>query len=125
MNLYTYSGSGEIENGCVYVQLKATDKPKYSTDGTFISFSIYKSDLEYWLEEPLPVILVIYDAQIDKAYWLHVQGHFQSIAGFNLETIGDTHTVRIRTDQVVNQEAIFKFASLRNDFLAKLPKRRG
>lgn len=84
-NLYTYSNSGELENGCIYIQLKATESPKYSKKGDFLSFAIKKSDLETWLEEPLPVILVVYDVTIDRAYWVYIQRYFESLRGFNLK----------------------------------------
>ncbi len=29
-------------------------------------------DLELWLREPVPYILIVYDAQSDVAYWLYV-----------------------------------------------------
>lgn len=120
LNLYTYSQNGEIENGCVFIQLKATDNPKYSVDNTFISFSIDRADLESWLDEPLPVVLIVYDAQIDKAYWIYVQRYFEALTDFNLETIGQTYTIRIDIDQVVTEEAIRRFASFKDNILAQV-----
>jgi hypothetical protein len=31
---------------------------------------------ELWTEEPMPIFLVIYDAQERKAHWLYVQAYF-------------------------------------------------
>lgn len=120
LNLYTYTQNGEIENGCVYIQLKATDNPRYSVDNSFISLSIDRADLEYWLDEPLPVVLIVYDAQIDKAYWVYVQRYFEALTNFNLNTVGQTHAIRINTDQVVNEEAVREFASFKEYVLAQV-----
>jgi len=120
LNLYTYNQNGEIENGCVYIQVKATDNPKYSMHKSFISFSIDKADLESWLDEPLPVVLIVYDAQIDKAYWIYIQRYFEALTEFNLETLGKTYTIRLDTNQVINEEAVRKFASFKENVLAQV-----
>jgi hypothetical protein len=120
VNLYTYSASGELENGCVYIQVKASGAPRYSRRGDSLSFAVRKSDLETWLEEPLPVVLVVYDARIDKAYFLYVQRHFEGLAGFTLGDIGRTYTVRISTRQVVDRHAILQFAAFKESVLSQL-----
>jgi hypothetical protein len=71
--IYTYAPEGFIEAGNVWVQLKATDRPSYSKDGTTITWPSETKDLDLWLDEPMPVILVVYDAQRDRAYWIDVQ----------------------------------------------------
>jgi len=61
--LYTYNEEGEIENGAIYVQLKATDTLQTLRDQQTVVLDLERADLEYWLVEPMPVILVLYDAQ--------------------------------------------------------------
>lgn len=119
MNLYTYNEEGEIGNGVVLLQLKATDNPDYTGDKKCVRFPIKKSDLKHWLREIYPVILVVYDAQIRKAYWVYVQNYFEQISGFNLDTIGKTYTVKITTKQIVNKRAIHRFAYFKQCVLTK------
>jgi hypothetical protein len=77
MLLHTYTPEGEVENETVGIQLKATDSLSLSRDGQSIPFSVDRADLEYWLEERYPVILIVYDAQDDVAFWVYVQDYFQ------------------------------------------------
>jgi Domain of unknown function (DUF4365) len=58
----TYDRNGEVENGEVLYQLKATDRLKRTADGQTILFRVARADLRSWLGEPMPVILVVYDA---------------------------------------------------------------
>lgn len=119
-NLYTYSASGELENGCIYIQSKATECPKYSKQEDFLSFAIEKSDLETWLTEPLPVILTVYDATIDQAYWVYIQRYFETLRDFKLNDVGQTYTIRIDTRHVVDRDAILQFAAFKDSILAQV-----
>jgi Domain of unknown function (DUF4365) len=76
--LHTYTDEGEYENGTVYIQLKATDnlEPYRLKSGT-LSFPLDRRDLELWLNQVLPVILVLFDAQQEQAYWLYLQQYFE------------------------------------------------
>lgn len=80
LNLFTYNQEGEVETESVLIQVKATDKMRRAPGGHAILFVVEVRDLLLWLRERLPVILVIYDAPQDTAYWLHVQGYFQTQA---------------------------------------------
>jgi hypothetical protein len=73
--LFTYNDNGEVEVGEIFFQLKATEKLKILADGKTFAFRIESADLRYWLRHPMPVILVVYDAIKDKAYWLYVQAY--------------------------------------------------
>jgi hypothetical protein len=91
----TYDDEGEIENGRVLLQLKATDQLRRVGGGQFITWRIARADLGCWLREVQPFILVVYDAVADKAYWLHVQAYFARQAGFDLKRVGSWVTIRI------------------------------
>jgi len=114
MTIHTYSDTGEIENGWVFVQLKATDHIAFSQSGTEVLFHLDRSDLEYWLYEPYPVILVRYDARGEVGYWLDVKSYFSARSGFDLAKIGKTVSVRIPAKNVVNQSAIREFGRLKD-----------
>jgi hypothetical protein len=65
--------TGEIENGEVRIQLKATDhldsKRKYAT------CRIQTKDLRYWYweEQQIPLVLVLYDAQRHCGFWVAIR----------------------------------------------------
>lgn len=107
----TYDRNGEIENGYIYAQLKATDSLKILADGETISFTLSRSDLELWLGEPMPSMLILYDARQDIAYWLYLQAYFEAMVNFDLSRVGATVTVNLSKKNTVNSEAIAKFAS--------------
>ena len=118
--LSTYSAGGEIENGQVYVQLKATDHLRLRGDQPTIAFSVRRADLELWLREPFPCILIVYDARADVAYWLYLQAYFGQLANFRLAEAGETVTVYLPRENVVDEAAIRRFARYRDDVLAQM-----
>jgi hypothetical protein len=58
------------------------------------------ADLELWLDEPMPCILMQYDARSDIAYWLYVQAYFARISGFRMAEAGDIIIVHFQTARV-------------------------
>jgi len=75
-SLTTYNKVGEIENGVIYGQLKSTDHLKISKKHNAVEFTLSKRDLELWLLENFLVMLVVYDAQAEKAYYEFLQPYF-------------------------------------------------
>ena len=53
----TFNRHGEIENGDVRLQIKATDSIKVIPRRKVIAVRLEWRDMVYWLNEPLPVIL--------------------------------------------------------------------
>jgi hypothetical protein len=118
--MYTYRCSGEIEEGFVNIQLKASDNVRYDSRGIFVSTSIERAHLSHWLYEPFPVLLVMYDATIEKAYWVYVQRYFERMPSFSLANMKKTYSVRVPVRQVVDEEAIRKFAEFKQSVLSQL-----
>ncbi len=110
LELLTFDKTGKAEPGTVLLQLKASDRLNLKPGQESFPFRIERKDLVVWLEEPSPVILVVYDARKSLAYWLYVQSHFRKREEFNLFTAGKTVTVPIATVNVVNPGAMRKFA---------------
>ncbi len=113
--LETYNSQGEVENGRIVFQLKATDSLKRSADGTVIPIRLEWSDLLFWLNEALPVILIHYEAQEDKAYWLYLQGYFRTRQWTKRGGRATTVTVHIPTGNVPNEAAVRLFAKFRDE----------
>lgn len=120
--LYTYTEEGEFENESVKIQLKATDSLPLLKDEQTIAFPVLRADLEYWLEEWLPVILIVYDALADRAYWLYVQAYFQQQPNFDLALTGETVTLYLNRSNGVEPEAMRRFARFKMDVLRQIPR---
>src|SRR5438552_8139828 len=57
----TYTAQGEVENDVVLFQLKGTDRLLRTPNGSEVVFRLDRADLDWWLAETFPVILVVYD----------------------------------------------------------------
>jgi hypothetical protein len=112
--LFTYDQHGETQPGTVFLQLKATERLKVLASGEAIAFRIDRGDLLAWLEETAPVILVVYDARAEVAYWLYVQAYFERQPEFNPVRGGAQVTVRVPRANVVTSAAVRRFATYRD-----------
>jgi len=103
LTLRTFTDSGEVEPGFVLLQLKASDSPTFVDDGKSLSLTLDTSDIEVWLQEPMPVIVVLFNAEKEEAYWIDVQSAVRS----TLDT--STVTVRISTEKRLSEQTIETF----------------
>ena len=106
----TYNDEGEVENDFVLFQLKATDHLKRTSDISAVLFRLDRSDLDWWLVETFPVILVVYDAQADLAYWLYVQAHFEGKKVLPVKS-GKSVAVHIPITNVLNEDSVRYFSA--------------
>lgn len=109
--LFTYSAEGEIENGHVEIQVKATEHPNYVDGGASLAIRIQAADIAYWQFQPMPVILVVYDATREQAFWIHIQESLQSEN--TLKSDQDRVTVRLSVTQLLTPAAMRHFQSCR------------
>lgn len=96
---------GAFENGVIYFQFKATDSLNVLEDGRTISIPIWRRHLQLWRTEPMPVILIVYDAQTEQAYWHYVQRHLQ-VANMTVRPEQQEVALHVFMDDVVNTEAV-------------------
>jgi hypothetical protein len=68
----------------------------------------------------MPVILILYDAREEKAFWVHVQEYFAEREWRQPARRTSTASVYLPRENVLNEEAIHRFAELRNDVLARI-----
>lgn len=113
----TFNRRGEVENGWIPFQLKGTDRIKLVGGGSAVSCRIERADLRHWLNERQPVILTLYDARADVAYWLFVRGHFAGLAGFDMHRAPQRLSVAIPRRNVLDRAAMRHLARLKNDLL--------
>ncbi len=104
----TYSADGGAQEGWVYFQVKATTRLPLLKDGKTITWALSRRDLRLWLGEIYPVILVVYHAPRDRAYWLDIQDDFLGPNSPALFGPGETLKVRISTSQTLDRRAIHK-----------------
>jgi hypothetical protein len=110
----TYTDRGEVENGYLLVQVKATDRVRAVSGGRAVSWRVETADLLYWLHEGMPVILVVYDARCDTAFWAHVQEEFRRQGAAAERQAGDRLTVRLPRDRVLGAAAFRQLAAVKN-----------
>jgi hypothetical protein len=72
--LFTFDERGFPEEGAIYLQLKASEKLRKAAAGYIYDLDI--RDYNLWKSEPMPVLLVLFDAGRRRAYWLHIQAYF-------------------------------------------------
>jgi hypothetical protein len=114
LSMETYNADGEVENGWVLFQLKATDSVRRSANGTVIPLRLEWRDLLFWLNDPAPVILVVYEAPQDRAYWLNVQEYFRGTPWVKRAGQATTVTVSVPAGNVLDEAAIRRFARFRD-----------
>lgn len=57
--IFTFDRSGQIENSNMFVQLKATDNLRLSSDRKRVLFRVSKKDISLWEDEIVPVYLIV------------------------------------------------------------------
>jgi hypothetical protein len=111
----TYNRVGEVENGRIFCQLKATNRIRISRDGRSVLCRVDKADLRYWLGELMPVILVQYDVKRNVAYWVHVQAHLTTWR--DLGRASTRTTLALPRANILDQKAVRAMARKKNEIV--------
>ena len=104
MVMFTYDDQGYIEPDSVLFQLKAAQA--LQVVGTDYVFDLDIRDYHLWQLERMPVILILYEAERARAYWLHIQGYFSEDKERLPARGAKTIRVRIPQGQPVNRRAV-------------------
>jgi hypothetical protein len=75
--VYTFNEQGEINPFNFHIQLKSTDNIHELKKKTTISFDLSRRDLELWLLSTTKLLVVLYDAQAEIAYFIDLQEYFK------------------------------------------------
>jgi len=121
--MFHHNERGEVENGEVRFQLKATAEPRTSRNGKWISQRVDYRDIQYWYFEPYPVILMLYDATRNRGYWLHVQEFIDQNPAI-MDASSESVTLRIPTSNLINLRAIDRFRKLSIETVAAFQNQR-
>jgi hypothetical protein len=119
----TFNRHGEVETGWMLFQLKATDRIKVVADGNALSCRIERAHLLQWLRESRPVVLVLYDARADLAYWLLVKRYSEEQTSFDLAHCSARPMVSIPRSNVLDRKAMKTLARWKNENEAALQRR--
>ncbi len=129
--MFTFDANGEIENGHIQIQVKATDHPRYHDDTQTIASPVEMAHLWSWAGEPCPVILVRYDAESDRGYWLYVQRELESsdhraVVPLDVDEPASSDeprehaTLRIPLANRLDREEIIRFRTFRDRVLQQV-----
>jgi hypothetical protein len=106
--MFHFDRQGRLENGEVRFQLKASDGWRVGKSGTSIACQIKTGDLNHWQFEFYPFILVLFDAQTSRAYWMHIQEYMAEHPEID-DSDCDTVRVHVPIINELNLEAIERF----------------
>lgn len=73
----TFNELGEVEGHLVQFQLKSTDSIQFSEKKNAFTFDLSKQDLELWLLGINKMLLILYDAKKEVAYFEDLQVYFK------------------------------------------------
>jgi hypothetical protein len=118
--VWTYDEGGFVEPELIYIQLKATDSPSLSADGSFYSFSISIKDYNAWAAQAMPVFLILYDAQRERAYWQYVQAYSESEPSRRPGEGARSVTVRIPVENLFDDATVEYARARKRDLLAQM-----
>jgi hypothetical protein len=119
----TFNRRGEVELGWVLFQVKATDRIRVVDGGQALSCRIERAHLRHWLREVHPVVLALFDARADLAYWLLVRRYFEGLTDFDLARCGERLSVSIPRTNVLDRKAMRTLARWKNENEATLQRR--
>lgn len=120
LTVATYDRRGQLEPGYLLLQLKATDRPRLTRGGKAFGQWVAKKDLRAWMREPMPVILVLYDARHEKAYWLYIQQYFEERPISEFAAIRNGTTIHVPLKNVVSSATFKTFADFRSRLLGQV-----
>jgi Domain of unknown function (DUF4365) len=97
--------------------VKATDTPIADPTAPTIPIVLNTKDLDLWLQEPMPFILIFYHAQQEIAYWYYLQAELSEL---DLSVLGNTYTVYLEKQNILNKATVELFATYKNRVLHQI-----
>lgn len=110
----TFDEFGFVEQGHVSVQIKATEHARLSANSDSVVLRLDVADILAWMENPMPVLLVIFEASSRKAHWLYVQRDLRSVT---IKARQATVTIRISKSRRLGKSAIESARRWKNNIL--------
>jgi Domain of unknown function (DUF4365) len=101
----TFDVQGQAHNLQIMVQLKSTDVIQQSPQNGGFIVDLSRRDLELWLKSSLPVLLILYDAQQEIAYFTDLQTYF-NVNRLQLQNVRKFVRIYLPPQSVFNTTAI-------------------
>ena len=117
----TFGKNGEAENGLYYVQVKATEHLHYSRKNKGYELRLDIRDLDLWINEASPVLVVLYDALKKRAFYVHLQSYFEKHREL-LKSIHKTKTVFIPVKNRFKPQVVKDFQRIKNDHYDRIAR---
>lgn len=73
--MFHFTEYGEIEDGEVRFQVKATDILEIVDNARSVICRVDAAHVQYWYWQPSPFVVVQYHAAKERGFWLHLQPH--------------------------------------------------
>jgi hypothetical protein len=86
------------------VQLKGRKRPKYSADGSFLSFSFRLDRAEYLIEQvEIPVVIILCDVTKGLVYWTDIHTNQELLLAYETAKarVQKTFTIHFRTENTL------------------------
>jgi hypothetical protein len=112
LQIRTFDERGFVEDGVLWMQLKATDHMKTSRDRKSALVRVERRDVLSWMRELYPVILVVYDAARDLAYYLVIAEYCAGPEIF-AKLKGRTVTIPVPMENMMSEMAMRNLARLK------------
>lgn len=116
--MWTFDPDGYVEVGSVSLQVKASESLE-EADG-FYGYDLDIRDYNLWKDEILPIVLVLYDAGMRRAYWVELRELFRSPSWRGPRPGAKTVRVRIPKSQRFNRRAVARLRLAKNRLRAAL-----
>ena len=110
--LHSFDEDGYAEPGMVYIQLKAAESLRVVQSDYVVDVDI--ADYNLWMQEEMPVVLILFAASRKRAYWLAVQRSFHEGGARPPRKGAKTVRMRVPGRQVVNRRAIQRIRELKS-----------
>ncbi len=111
LEIITFDEHGELENGNLLVQVKATDHLQVVDGGRAIACRVDVKDVRAWLGEFMPVFLALYDSVGDVTYWIDIQRYYKHLQGRPKASTGRV-TVRLPRENALTPDVIQRWSKL-------------
>ena len=111
--IQTFDENGLYETGYALFQLKSTDFPKLNKTQDVLLFDLSKRDLELWLFENIPVVVILYCANWDKAFYVELATYFNKNK-IDLQKVVKFVRIKIPIQNIFDKEAVLLIRVLKN-----------
>ena len=109
--LSTFDEQGYVEQGLLFIQLKASESLKRVRSA--YAFDLDVRDYNLWILQRSPVILILFDAAKNRAYWLAVQEYFREDELRRPRKRAKTVRVHVPLEQRFDRRAIAKLRDMK------------